>query len=93
MHDDYNVDHLEQCQHTQATLHNADINPSPLHLSKQCFRIRDYELIHRQSTYIYRVTQCMPPRRNNWDSPTPSLASECAPPPPEPGGGGILAFG
>jgi hypothetical protein len=28
----------------------------------------------------------MSPRRN-WDSPNPSLASECAPP-PEPGGGG-----
>ncbi len=30
--------------------------------------------------YIYRVPQCMSPRRN-WDSPTPSLASECATPP------------
>jgi hypothetical protein len=29
----------------------------------------------------------MSPRRN-WDSPTPSLASECAPP-PEPKGGGV----
>jgi hypothetical protein len=29
---------------------------------------------------LYRVSQCMSPRRN-WDSPTPSLASECAPPP------------
>jgi hypothetical protein len=33
-----------------------------------------------QSTYILRVPQCMSPRRN-WDSPNPSLASECAPPP------------
>jgi hypothetical protein len=31
----------------------------------------------------------MSPRRN-WDSPNPSLASECAPP-PEPGGGGTHA--
>ncbi len=75
----------------QATLHNADINPSPLHLSKQCFRIRDYEPIHRQSTYIYRVPQCMSPRRN-WDSSIPSLASECAPSPePRWGGGGAFS--
>ncbi len=33
-----------------------------------------------QSTHIYRVPQCMFPRRNR-DSPTPSHASECAPPP------------
>ncbi len=38
-------------------------------------------------TYIYRVPQCMSPRRN-WDSPTPSLASECAPSPGTKGGGG-----
>ncbi len=36
-----------------------------------------------QSTHIYRVPQCMSPRRN-CDSPIPSLASECAPPPPPP---------
>ncbi len=30
---------------------------------------------------LYRVPQCMSPRRN-WDSPNPSSASECAPPPP-----------
>ncbi len=29
--------------------------------------------------YIYRVPQCMSPRLN-WDSPTPSPPSECAPP-------------
>ncbi len=40
-----------------------------------------------QNTYIYRVPQCMSPRRN-WDSPTPSRASEWVPLPPEPGGGG-----
>ncbi len=34
----------------------------------------------------------MSPRRN-WDSPTPSLASECAPPPGTKGGGGTLACG
>ncbi len=39
-----------------------------------------------QSTYIYRVPHCMSPRRN-WDCPTPSLASECAPPPGTKGGG------
>jgi len=33
-----------------------------------------------QSTYMYRVPQCMSPRQN-WDSPNPSLASECAPHP------------
>jgi hypothetical protein len=37
-------------------------------------------LEEEQSTYIQRVPQCMSPRRN-WDSPNPSLASECAPPP------------
>ncbi len=31
----------------------------------------------------------MSPRRN-WDSPTPSFASECAPPPEPKGGGGGL---
>ncbi len=43
-----------------------------------------------QSTQIYRVPQCMSPRWN-WDSPTPSLASELCPSPPEPkmGGGHI----
>ncbi len=34
----------------------------------------------------------MSPRRN-WDSPSPSLASECAPPPRAKGGGGTLACG
>jgi hypothetical protein len=35
----------------------------------------------------------MSPRRN-WDSPTSSIASECAPPPePRGGGGGSLACG
>jgi hypothetical protein len=38
------------------------------------------------STYIYRVPQCMSPRRN-WDSPTLSLASECVPPSGTKGGG------
>jgi hypothetical protein len=47
-----------------------------------------------QSTYIYRVPQCMSPRRY-WDSPTPSLAIVCAPTPEPKGGGrgGILACG
>jgi hypothetical protein len=36
---------------------------------------------------VYRVQQCMSSRRN-WDSPTPSLASECSPPPGTKGGGG-----
>jgi hypothetical protein len=39
-----------------------------------------------QSTYIYRVPQCMSPRWN-WDSPTPLAASECALPPGPKGGG------
>ncbi len=44
-------------------------------------------------TYIYRVPQCMSPRRN-CNSPTPSLASHCAPLPGTGGwGGGILACG
>jgi hypothetical protein len=42
---------------------------------------------HTQSTYIYRVPQCMSTRWN-WDSPTPSLASECALPPRTKGWGG-----
>jgi hypothetical protein len=42
-------------------------------------------LVYTQSSYLYRVPQCMSPR-GNWDSPTPSLASECAPPPRTKGG-------
>ncbi len=38
-----------------------------------------------QSTYIQKVPQSMSPRRN-WDSPTLSLASECASPPGTKGG-------
>ncbi len=41
-----------------------------------------------QSTYI-KVSQCMSPRWN-WDSPTPSLASECVPL-PEPKGGTLAS--
>ncbi len=41
--------------------------------------------------YFYRVPQCMSPRRN-WDSPTPSLTSECVPT-PRTKGGGTLACG
>ncbi len=40
--------------------------------------------VNPQSTYIYiikRVQQCMSPRQN-WDSSTPSLDSECASFPP-----------
>jgi hypothetical protein len=40
---------------------------------------------HKVHEYIYRVPQCMSPCRN-WDSPTPSLASECAPSPGTKGG-------
>jgi hypothetical protein len=36
--------------------------------------------VRAQRTNIDRVPQCMSPRRN-WDSPSPSLASECAPSP------------
>ncbi len=39
-----------------------------------------------QSTYIYRASQWMSPRRN-WDSPTPLAASECPLPPGLKGGG------
>jgi hypothetical protein len=35
---------------------------------------------HKVHIYIYRVPQCMSPRRN-WDSHTHSLARECTPPP------------
>ncbi len=42
--------------------------------------------VRAQSTNIYRVPQSISPRRN-WDSPTPSLASECAPSPEQKGGG------
>jgi hypothetical protein len=48
--------------------------------------IRGVAQVNPQSTYIYRVPQCMSPRRN-WDSPTPSLVSECASPPETKGGG------
>ncbi len=52
--------------------------------------VLSYWAVQPQSTYIYRVPQCKSPRRN-WDSPTPSLASECAPAPlygvPKGGGG------
>jgi hypothetical protein len=40
-----------------------------------------------QSTYTYRVPKCMSPLLN-WDSPTPSLASECVLPPGTNGGEG-----
>jgi hypothetical protein len=50
-----------------------------------------FTYVRAQSTYKYRVLRCMSLRRN-WDSPTPSLASECAPPPNQ-GGGGTLAAG
>jgi hypothetical protein len=43
-----------------------------------------------QSTYIPRVPQCRSPRLN-WDSPTPSPTSECAPPPPGTKGGYTVA--
>ncbi len=43
-------------------------------------------VVHKVRIYK-EYMQCMSPRRN-WDSPNPSLASECAPPPPEPGVGG-----
>ncbi len=42
--------------------------------------------------HLYRVPQCMSPRRN-WDSPNPSLASECSSPPGTKRGGGTLAWG
>jgi hypothetical protein len=49
--------------------------------------------LRTQSTYIYRVSQCMSPRPN-WDSPTLSQAGECAPPPRNQRGGvGTLACG
>jgi hypothetical protein len=43
--------------------------------------------LHTHSTHIYRAPQCMSPRQN-WDSPSPSPASECALPPVPKGGGG-----
>jgi hypothetical protein len=42
---------------------------------------------HKVHIFIYRVPQCMSPRRN-WDSPIPFPASECALPPGTKGGGG-----
>jgi hypothetical protein len=46
-----------------------------------------YFLLHgTKYLYKYRVPQCMSPRWN-WDSPTPSLASECSPPPGTNGSG------
>ena len=36
---------------------------------------------------IYKEYHSVCPPRRNWDSPTPSLASECAPPPETKGGG------
>jgi hypothetical protein len=48
-------------------------------------------LCWRQNTK-YRVPQCMSPCRN-WDSPTPSFASECAPPPGTIGGRAHLPAG
>ncbi len=50
---------------------------------------RDWESVP-QSTYIYRVPQCMSLRRN-WDSHSLSRQRVC--PPPEPKGGGTLACG
>jgi hypothetical protein len=44
-----------------------------------------------QSTYKYRVPQCMSPRRN-WDSPNP-LPQESVPPKPKGGGHSRLRVG
>jgi hypothetical protein len=41
--------------------------------------------VRAQSTYLYRVPQCMSPRRN-WDSPTPYLATASVPLPRNRGG-------
>jgi hypothetical protein len=53
--------------------------------SKSCLCGTEYKYIQSTTVYV--------PRRN-WDSSTPSLASECAPPPGTKGGGeGTLACG
>ncbi len=67
--------------------------------SKQAVLLYNRSRIHERTislrslgtTYVYikSTTVCKSPRRN-WDSPNPSLASECAPP-PDPGWGGTLA--
>jgi hypothetical protein len=52
--------------------------------------------LYQYTTYVYIYKEYhsvyMSPRRN-WDSPTPSLASKCAPPPGTKGGGVTLACG
>jgi hypothetical protein len=45
------------------------------------------EILCTKYIIMYRVPQCMSPRRN-WDPPTPSPASQCAPPPEPKGGAG-----
>ncbi len=49
-------------------------------------RRRAWSLLCTKYTYIFKVPQCMSPRRN-WGSRTPSLASECAPTPATKAGG------
>jgi hypothetical protein len=54
------------------------IKPNNYEIHRACAAYTKYFYIKRP--------QCMSPRRN-WDSPTPSLASEYAPPPEQKGGG------
>ncbi len=61
-----------------------DLSYIHLLLPKSFFR---ETLSHKVHINIYRVPQYMS-LRWNWNSPTPSLASECAPPPRTKGGGG-----
>jgi hypothetical protein len=63
--------------HAQASLHFTFTNSCGLFLGER------KGVIHKVHTY--RVQHCMSPRRN-WDSPTPSLASECVLSQPREGG-------
>jgi hypothetical protein len=47
----------------------------------------------QHKVHIYKDYYSVCPPRRNWDSPTPSLASGCAPPPEPNGGGGAQSGG
>jgi hypothetical protein len=75
-------------------IHQRITTPLPICVAAIClgqWSISTVGVGHKVQTYK-RVPQCMSPRWN-WDSPTPSLASECAPPPGTKGWGGTLACG
>jgi hypothetical protein len=68
--------------HSFLLLPTIPLPPSPpSHPSPFIFMAGSLEAQSSESTNIYRVPQCMSPRRN-WDSPTPALSPASVPLPP-----------